>query len=129
MLADPDPTIVDVVTSKFIAWLEKKSKLPSGELDDEDSFISPLYPFLHNTARRGLGEDEHKGGEESKAPMKQLALLIAETTRAICKTLHFWKMCRMGSFRRCLIDLRDKWMPRWQQSRRVQGGEESDGEV
>ena len=49
ILGDPDPTvIVHVVTSQFIAWLEEKAKLPSGQLDIGDSFISPLRPFLHD---------------------------------------------------------------------------------
>ncbi|KAK7292305.1 hypothetical protein RIF29_08083 [Crotalaria pallida] len=47
VLGDPDPTvIVHVVTSQFIAWLEEKARLPSGQHDT--SFILPLRPFLRD---------------------------------------------------------------------------------
>ncbi|XP_019437659.1 PREDICTED: E3 ubiquitin-protein ligase Topors isoform X2 [Lupinus angustifolius] len=51
VLGDPDPTvIVHVVTSQFIAWLEEKARMPSGQCDVVDAFIHPLRPFLHDKA-------------------------------------------------------------------------------
>ncbi|CAL0330668.1 unnamed protein product [Lupinus luteus] len=51
VLGDPDPTvIVHVVTSQFIAWLEEKARMPSGQCDVGNDFIHPLRPFLHDKA-------------------------------------------------------------------------------
>ncbi|KAF1887332.1 hypothetical protein Lal_00040934 [Lupinus albus] len=51
VLGDPDPTvIVHVVTSQFIAWLEEKARMPSGQCDIGDGFIHPLRPFLRDKA-------------------------------------------------------------------------------
>ena len=58
-------------------------------------------------------------------PQESRRRLIAETTRAICKnkkkTLHFRKLYRMGNFRLCLINLKDKWILRWLLNRRRTG--------
>lgn len=51
VLGDPDPTIiVHVATSQFLAWMEEKAKLPSGQFDVMERFISPLRPFLRDKA-------------------------------------------------------------------------------
>ncbi|XP_074292290.1 uncharacterized protein LOC141619165 [Silene latifolia] len=47
VLEDPDPTvIVHVATSLYLSSIEKKPRVPSSCSDEEDTFLSPLRPFL-----------------------------------------------------------------------------------
>lgn len=47
ILGDRDPSVVvHVVTSLYIASLEKKDSVSSGQHDVLDNFLEPLRPFL-----------------------------------------------------------------------------------
>lgn len=48
ILGDPDPSvIVHVASSLFISSFEEKHKVLSRYIGDQDSYLAPLRPFLH----------------------------------------------------------------------------------
>lgn len=48
ILQDPDPTIiVHVATSLYLSSIANKTEALSTSADDEDGFLAPLRPFLH----------------------------------------------------------------------------------